>query len=141
MGQLRIQQPKSTGHAAMARPPANTPTPNTGVAARQDNESRAREYGSFHDWPNVSIPGGLAAGAAILERHDDPEPSHIVGRWQEFLDRLRLKVPRALCGELLVADPDQPGPTPDSPLCPRCAEKGRTRGQFVDTHQVIAKTR
>jgi hypothetical protein len=50
---------------------------------------------------------------------------------------LRLKVPRALCGELLIADPDQSGPSPDSPLCARCAELGGIRGQFVAPHQVI----
>ena len=59
----------------------------------------------------------------------DGEVAHIVGRWQSILDTLRLKIPRALCGVLLIADPDRPGPNRNSPICPRCAEiNGQHRG-------------
>lgn len=59
----------------------------------------------------------------------EDDVAHIVSKWQGMLDILRLKVPRALCGELLVADPDRPGPNRNSPICPRCAElDGQRRG-------------
>jgi hypothetical protein len=54
---------------------------------------------------------------------DDYDLMHIVGAVQHWLDRLGLKVPRALCGELLVGDPDRPDPgETGAPVCPRCAE-------------------
>jgi hypothetical protein len=47
---------------------------------------------------------------------------HIVGWWQALLgDVLRLKVPRALCGESLECGPAEEPNLPDgAPLCPRC---------------------
>lgn len=57
-----------------------------------------------------------AEGAAV-------DLEHIVGDLQHWLDRLGLKVPRALCGELMVAAPGNPGHArPDAPICPRCAD-------------------
>jgi hypothetical protein len=56
--------------------------------------------------------------------HDDGDPyAHIVifGQWV-LNDVLRIKVPRALCGVLLVSDPDRPEPGADAPVCPRCQE-------------------
>lgn len=50
---------------------------------------------------------------------------HIVGWWQWFLDRvLRLKVPRAFCGESLAAvDLARPDPLETgAPLCTRCVD-------------------
>ena len=49
----------------------------------------------------------------------DPEPVwHIVGDIQRWLDRLGMKVPRALCGELLAGEPD---PVYGAPICRTCA--------------------
>lgn len=54
------------------------------------------------------------------------DDAHIVSNLQHWLDRLGLKVPRALCGELLVAGPGYVE-NPFAPICPRCAElAGRT---------------
>lgn len=50
---------------------------------------------------------------------------HVVGNTQYWLDRLGLKVPRALCGVLLVGDPDKPEPGFNAPTCPRCAALNR----------------
>lgn len=37
-------------------------------------------------------------------------------------DLLRLKIPRALCGERLIADPNRPDPMDiGAPRCPACA--------------------
>ncbi|WP_454231310.1 hypothetical protein [Mycolicibacterium fortuitum] len=65
---------------------------------------------------------GVSAVAAHEDLEDDPyDVVHIVGWWQDVMGRiLRLKVPRALCGELLVEDPDRPGPSADSPGCRLC---------------------
>lgn len=52
--------------------------------------------------------------------HDDTHV-HIVGFVQHWLDRLQLKIPRALCGVSLEGDPGKPGPGPDAPVCPDCA--------------------
>lgn len=61
----------------------------------------------------------------------DPVPAcsnhryvHIVGYTQWLLDRLRLKIPRALCGASLVGDPAEPDPLAmDAPTCPKCLER------------------
>ncbi|MFV8142023.1 hypothetical protein ACNQR7_31040 [Mycolicibacterium senegalense] len=52
------------------------------------------------------------------------EVVHIVSWWQWFLDMvLRLKVPRALCGESLAGDPDLPDPSANgAPMCTQCVE-------------------
>lgn len=61
------------------------------------------------------------AGQPVDDGQDDLV--HIVGDVQYWLDRLGLKIPRALCGELLVADQDRPDPAElGAPVCPRCAE-------------------
>lgn len=59
---------------------------------------------------------------------------HIVGGTQALLADLRLKTPRAMCGELMREDPDRPGVRPDSPLCAECRRlNGGSdgRGPFV----------
>jgi hypothetical protein len=51
---------------------------------------------------------------------------HIVGDIQYWLDRLGLKVPRALCGVLLVADPDRADPMHlGAPNCSNCERLNR----------------
>lgn len=50
---------------------------------------------------------------------------HTVGDIQHWLDRLGLKVPRALCGVLLVGDLDKPEPGFNAPTCPKCKEATR----------------
>lgn len=66
----------------------------------------------------------------------DEEPVlHIVGKWQSFLDVVvRLKCPRALCGELLRGDPDRPGGSPGAPVCSRCLAVGGLPGTYVAGH-------
>ena len=49
------------------------------------------------------------------------EMVHAVGFWQHLMDRLRIKVPRALCGSLLIAEDGIPEPGPGGPRCPECA--------------------
>jgi hypothetical protein len=74
-----------------------------------------------------------AIASVIDERADQThaeDEAHIVGALQHWLDRLGLKIPRALCGELLVAGPGYVE-NPSAPLCPRCAElagRGGDRG-------------
>ncbi|TCC33910.1 hypothetical protein E0H75_42410 [Kribbella capetownensis] len=48
---------------------------------------------------------------------------HIVGDWQHWLDRLGLKVPRALCGAYLAAEGPDDGPDQDAPVCDRCERR------------------
>lgn len=57
-------------------------------------------------------------------RGNADEVVHIVGWWQWFFDMvLRIKVPRALCGESLAGDPDLPDPSAiGAPMCSRCVE-------------------
>lgn len=55
----------------------------------------------------------------------EAEPMHIVGWFQHLLDRVGLKVPRALCGELLSAPEPTPEPGPDAPICGTCKTKAR----------------
>lgn len=57
---------------------------------------------------------------AARARADDDTRVHIVGFVRHWLDRLKLKIPRALCGVSLEGDPDKPDPGPDAPLCPDC---------------------
>jgi len=45
---------------------------------------------------------------------------HVTGWWQGLLESLRIKVPRALCGESLIAQPGEPELGPDAPVCPAC---------------------
>lgn len=80
--------------------------------------------------------------AAVAQEGVEVDPYdaiHIVGRWQDLLGRiLRLKVPRALCGELLDEDPDRPGLTEDSPECRRCAElHGSQPTKMVGEYHVL----
>lgn len=69
---------------------------------------------------------------------DDPDDIylHIVGYWEWlFVEKLRRKVPRALCGVLLVGDMDAPEPGPNSPRCPRCfAISGPSNDTFIPGH-------
>jgi hypothetical protein len=44
------------------------------------------------------------------------------GPFRLLLDVTRLKIPRALCGVLLVGDPDKPEPF-NLPPCPACAAR------------------
>ena len=62
----------------------------------------------------------------VAEAYSDHDLIHIVGGIQHWLDRLRLKIPRALCGVPLEGNPDRPGPSLYSPVCPKCAELDRT---------------
>lgn len=53
-------------------------------------------------------PGSGTEMSSEVE-HVGDDVLHIVGWWQDVMGRiLRLKVPRALCGESLAADPDRP---------------------------------
>lgn len=70
-----------------------------------------------------------AVAAAAPGSGDDYDLMHIVGGVQHWLDRLGLKVPRALCGELMIGDPDRPDPGEGVPVCPRCAEIAALKGQ------------
>lgn len=60
--------------------------------------------------------------AELLLAANDAHVSHIVGSVQHWLDRLGIKIPRALCGVSLEGDPDRPDPGMDAPTCRRCAE-------------------
>lgn len=60
---------------------------------------------------------------AMKATDDDYNVLHIVGGFQHLLDRLHLKVPRALCGKSLLGDPDRPDPGMNAPICPRCEAK------------------
>lgn len=56
---------------------------------------------------------------------------HGISDGERMIDALRITVPRALCGEILMADPNAvPPPTdrPDAPPCPRCAARARWMG-------------
>jgi hypothetical protein len=65
-----------------------------------------------------------AAPAPVASTGTADDVVHIVGWWQWFLDMvLKLKVPRALCGESLEGDPDRPDPMElGAPWCARCVE-------------------
>lgn len=58
----------------------------------------------------------------VIEGHH-PDYNHIVGWFRWWVARLLRRVPRALCGELLCADPDRPDVPPDAPFCPVCLER------------------
>lgn len=62
--------------------------------------------------------------------------THIVGWWQWLLgDKLRIKVPRGLCGASL-AGVDKPGVT--LPLCGQCVKLcGGRRTEYVPPHKVF----
>jgi len=79
---------------------------------------------------------GSTAGAPapITRAGTADEVVHIVGWWQWFLDMvLRLKVPRALCGESLKGDPDRPDPmTIGAPWCTRCVELSGITPEEID---------
>jgi hypothetical protein len=62
----------------------------------------------------------------MADLSDHLDVVHIVGALGRFLDWIGVKVPRALCGELLVAEPGRPDPDDRAaPICPRCAEIAR----------------
>jgi hypothetical protein len=62
----------------------------------------------------------------------DDEYRHVVGKWQTWAYILLRRVPRALCGLVMVADPDRPSIGPDAPGCPAClARSGGDLGQWV----------
>jgi hypothetical protein len=67
-----------------------------------------------------------------LAQSPDSAFLHVAGFWQGLLDRLRIKVPRALCGASLIAEPGDPDPL-DLLACPKC----RWRSDF----SVIARIR
>lgn len=50
---------------------------------------------------------------------------HIASDTRWLLDRLHLKIPRALCGASLVGDPDKPEPGFNAPTRPKCAALNR----------------
>ena len=64
--------------------------------------------------------------------HPSPDPyAHIVGPWQHLLgDRLRVRIPFALCGMWMGAEPGVEYPGPDGPLCPSCASQVTVRQWF-----------
>lgn len=66
---------------------------------------------------NVTLPAG-----ALEQLLDNEDVMHIVGDFQHWLDRLGLKIPRALCGVSLEGDPARPDPGIDAPTCLLCAE-------------------
>jgi hypothetical protein len=68
--------------------------------------------------------------------HADADAVHIAGWWQWFFSYvLRLKIPRALCGESLEADPGRPDPLESgAPLCPRCVELAGWGPDEIDRH-------
>lgn len=58
---------------------------------------------------------------------DDDEYLHIVSYWEWLIaDVLRRRIPRSLCGVVLIEDPDRRPTQSTDPLCPRCIEiRGR----------------
>ena len=83
---------------------------------------------------------------------DEPDVLHIVeGFWEGFvIERLYWLVPprfrrapRALCGELMWGDPDQPDPAPypHTPFCPTCvAIDGRDIDTIAATGEHVPST-
>lgn len=65
-------------------------------------------------------PAGGEQRCADYRETPDGAFNHIAGRWQDVLSRLRIKVPRALCGVSLAAGPGEPDLGPDAPACPEC---------------------
>jgi hypothetical protein len=61
-----------------------------------------------------------------------PDPYvHTVGFWQHILgNRLRIRVPYALCGMWLGEEPGVEYPGPDGPRCPACASQITVRQWF-----------
>lgn len=93
-----------------------------------DGHNGPAELDDLLEAADAEIMAGLAATtdlhaelAQLLAGNDD-NVVHIVGDLQHWLDRLGLKIPRALCGVSLEGSPDRPDPTSDSPVCRRCAE-------------------
>lgn len=83
---------------------------------------------------DVRIRQGSGAGAEMSSEveHVGDDVLHIVGWWQDVMGRvLRLKVPRALCGESLAAGPDRPDLDIEvASTCSRClALNGRRGGE------------
>ena len=57
-----------------------------------------------------------------------PDPYvHSTGRWQEWTSRLFRRIPFALCGQWLAAEPGVEYPEPDGPSCPACASQVTVR--------------
>lgn len=112
------------------------------MATITDPASGPGKTGQILAWHDAAARAGAVALATVSSAPADTgptEPVHIVGWWQSLFDRvLRIKAPRALCGELLIADPDRPGPSPDGPLCPVCVERGGSPGPWVGPHSVVA---
>jgi len=66
------------------------------------------------------------ADTRLTPSHSSDGVVHIVGDIQHWLDRLGLKVPRALCGVSLVADPDRADPMHlGAPICSDCERANR----------------
>jgi hypothetical protein len=59
--------------------------------------------------------------ARLAARGGDDNYIHTVsyGEWL-WNDKIRRKVPRALCGVLLTGDPDKAQPGANGPDCPKC---------------------
>ena len=71
-----------------------------------------------------------ASSTAVEPRNDDDDDViHMVGVLEGIIaDTRRLKTPRALCGVLLLGDPDRPDPMDlGAPPCPRCRDIARRR--------------
>lgn len=65
---------------------------------------------------NAAVEASRAGG-------DDGEYLHIVSYWEWLIaDVLRLRIPRSLCGVVLIEDPDRRPTQSTDPLCPRCVE-------------------
>lgn len=64
-----------------------------------------------------------AAVEATLTGGGDDEYLHIVSYWEWLIaDVLRLRIPRSLCGVVLIEDLDRRPAQSVDPLCPRCVE-------------------
>lgn len=74
-----------------------------------------------------ALPGPVEPRVVATTVPNDAAPDeveHLASRFQHFLDRLGLKIPRAACGELLALAPGAPDIDEDRradwPLCPAC---------------------
>ena len=64
--------------------------------------------------------------SAVHDRNPNEGYLHTVSWWEHLTAGvLRWRIPRALCGQSLEADPDQPDVTPSSPPCPTCQARNR----------------
>lgn len=81
--------------------------------------------------PGPEVVGGPYCPSCVAgyeSAYPAPKPlddgyTHIVGWWQGRMSRLLRRVPRSLCGELVIGTPETDGVMPDDPLCPACLER------------------